>query len=217
MFKELVPVLRHRAVLMTITSTADDDIRVNIVPKKLKNDENNALSTPLTVTGTAEQLDAELGTTLVDFVGSHLQLKNTLEQAKADMEAAAKQAQADARAKQKNSSRKDTTSSGSAKPAQQQTKPAVPDTPPPPPAPRTPSLFDMPSSESSPAPRAAQVLAPAATPATLQAASPAPVTPGAVENSDEPEEEHILREVEREIEDENSSDEPEDDELDQAA
>jgi PRTRC genetic system protein E len=80
MFKELAPVLRHRAVLMTITSTEDDQIRVNVVPKKLKDDENKALTTPLTVTGAAEELDAELGQTLVDFVGSHLQLKNTLVQ-----------------------------------------------------------------------------------------------------------------------------------------
>ena len=46
MFKELAPVLRHRAVLMTITSTEEDQIRVNIVPKKLKDDENRALTTP---------------------------------------------------------------------------------------------------------------------------------------------------------------------------
>jgi hypothetical protein len=39
MFNELAPVLRHRAVLMTITSTEDDQIRVNVVPKKLKDDE----------------------------------------------------------------------------------------------------------------------------------------------------------------------------------
>ena len=61
MFKELAPVLRHRAVLMTITSTEDDQIRVNVVPKKLKDDENMALTTPITVTGAAEELDAELG------------------------------------------------------------------------------------------------------------------------------------------------------------
>ena len=49
----------------------------------------------------AEELDAELASTLVNFVGAHLQLKNTLENAKADMDAAAKVAQAEARAKTK--------------------------------------------------------------------------------------------------------------------
>jgi len=141
MFKELAPVLRHRAVLMTITSTEDDQIRVNVVPKKLKDDENKALTTPLTVTGTAEELDAELGQTLVDFVGSHLQLKNTLVQAKADMDAAAMAAQAEARAKTKTPVKKETNGATVSKPSQQPVKPAEPVQPP---RPKTASLFDMP-------------------------------------------------------------------------
>jgi PRTRC genetic system protein E len=150
MFKELAPVLRHRAVLMTITSTEDDQIRVNVVPKKLKDDENKALTTPLTVTGTAEELDAELGQTLVDFVGSHLQLKNTLVQAKADMDAAAKAAQAEARAKVKTPAKKEPNGTTASKPSQQSVKPAEPVQPP---RPKTASLFDMPVDP----PRAAEV------------------------------------------------------------
>ena len=101
MFKELVPILRDRAVLLTVTLIDEDQIRVNIVPKKLKDDDNDALTTPLSVTGTAEELDTELGRTIVSFVGSHLQMKNTLEKAKAEMDAASKAAQAEARAKSK--------------------------------------------------------------------------------------------------------------------
>ena len=74
---------------------------MNIVPKKLKDGDNDALTTPLSVTGTALDLDAELSTTIVSFVGSHLQMKNTLEKAKAEMDAASKAAQAEARAKSK--------------------------------------------------------------------------------------------------------------------
>jgi PRTRC genetic system protein E len=148
MFKELAPVLRHRAVLMTITSIEDDQIRVNVVPKKLKDDENTALTTPLTVTGTAEELDAELGSTLVDFVASHLQLKNTLKQAKADMEEAAKAAQAEARAKSKTPVKKGvTTATSTSKPAQS----AETMEPVEPPPPRTASLFDMSSAAPAPA------------------------------------------------------------------
>jgi PRTRC genetic system protein E len=79
---------------------------VNIVPKKLKDGDNDALTTPLSITGTAEELDAELASTLVGFVGSHLQMKNTLEKAKAEMDAASKAAQAEARAKAKTPSSK---------------------------------------------------------------------------------------------------------------
>lgn len=101
MFKELAPVLRDRAVLLTVTLVDADQIRVNIVPKKLKDGDNDAPTTPLSVTGTAEELDAELSTTIVGFVGSHLQMKNTLEKAKAEMDAASKAAQAESRAKSK--------------------------------------------------------------------------------------------------------------------
>lgn len=101
MFKELVPILRQRAVLLTVTLLEEEQIRVNIVPKKIKDGDNDALTTPLSVTGTAEELDTELSSTIVSFVASHLQLKNTLEKAKAEMAEAAKTAQAEARAKAK--------------------------------------------------------------------------------------------------------------------
>ncbi|MBB6144298.1 PRTRC genetic system protein E [Silvibacterium bohemicum] len=145
MFQELAPVLRHRAILMTITPTKDDQIRVNVLPRKLKDDENNALTTPLTVTGTVEELDADLGRTLVEFVGAHLQLKNTLAQAKADMDAAAKTAQAEARAKTKTPVNKATNSVTVTKPSQQTSKPPEPVQPP---RPKTASLFDMSVAES---------------------------------------------------------------------
>jgi PRTRC genetic system protein E len=74
----------HLSRPSTITFIEEDQIRVNGVPKKLKDGDNNALTTPVTVTGAAEELDAELGPTLVNVVGAHLQLKNTLESAKAD-------------------------------------------------------------------------------------------------------------------------------------
>jgi PRTRC genetic system protein E len=105
MFKELVPVLRDRAVLLTVTLVDTDQIRVNIVPKKVKDGDNDALTTPLSVTGTAEDLDAELSTAIISFVGSHLQMKNTLEKAKAEMDTASKAAQAEARTKSKTSAK----------------------------------------------------------------------------------------------------------------
>jgi PRTRC genetic system protein E len=105
MFKELVPILRNRAVLMTATALDDDQIRVNVVPKKTKDGDHDALTTPLSVTGTAEELDAQLAATLVGFVASHLQMKNALEKAKSEMDAATKAAQAEARTKPKTATR----------------------------------------------------------------------------------------------------------------
>ena len=106
MFKELAPLLRDRAVLFTVSHVEDDKFRVNIIPKKVSDGENDALSTPVSVTGTVEDLDRELPHTLLHFVSSHLELKNTLERAKAEMEEASKAAKAEARKKSGNQTTK---------------------------------------------------------------------------------------------------------------
>jgi PRTRC genetic system protein E len=99
MFKELGPLLRQRTVVLIVTRLEDHTIRVNVIPRKLNESENDALTTPLSVAGTAEELDAELPSALVQFVGAHLELKNTLESAKEQMAAAAKAAKVEARSK----------------------------------------------------------------------------------------------------------------------
>lgn len=158
MFKELAPYLRQRAVLLTVTRLEEDQIRVNVIPQKLKDGENAALTTPLTVTGTADDLDRDLPATLVDFVASHLQLKNTLERAKNEMDAAAKAAQADARNKSKTTATKVAPKPETAKPAE--TPKPAPQTPPE--APKAASLFDAPAPPSAPSTEAdeeAEILA----------------------------------------------------------
>jgi len=84
---------------MILTRLEDDSIRVNVIPRKLNESENDALTTPLSVAGTAEELDTELPSALVQFVGAHLELRNTLEAAKEQMAAAGKAAKAEARSK----------------------------------------------------------------------------------------------------------------------
>ena len=101
MFQQLVPLLRQRSVLLTVTSLEEDQIRVNVLPKKLADGENAALTTPMSFTGTAAELDAQLPDAIVSFVASHLELKNTLDRAKEDMAAAAKAAQDEAKNKSK--------------------------------------------------------------------------------------------------------------------
>jgi PRTRC genetic system protein E len=143
MFKELVPLLRNRVVLMTLALVDDDKIRVSVVPKKIKEDENDALTTPVAFTGTPEELEAELGPTLVSYTGSHLQLKSTLANAQAQMDAAAKEAKSKAQANSKTPLKKEGTSSTTTK-QPQTTTPVAPVKPA---APKTASLFDMPPIE----------------------------------------------------------------------
>jgi hypothetical protein len=80
-----------------------------------------------------------LSSTIVGFVGSHLQMKNTLEKAKAEMDAASKAAQAEARAKSKTTTKLVPPKTESAQPAAT-AKPAESTKP----APlKTASLFDV--------------------------------------------------------------------------
>lgn len=99
MFVELMPLLAGRTVMITVAREDEKALRVNVIPKKVKEDENPALTTPLSYTGTPEELDAELAKHLASYVECHTQLGSTLAQAKAEMEAAAKAAQEEARKK----------------------------------------------------------------------------------------------------------------------
>lgn len=91
MFVELMPLLKERTLLITV-ARLDEKLKVNVIPAKAKESEDQALTTPLSFTGSAEELDAELGRHLVSYVDSHMQLGNTLAEAKAEMDAAAKAA-----------------------------------------------------------------------------------------------------------------------------
>jgi PRTRC genetic system protein E len=136
MFKELAPLLRHRSVLLTVTHLEEDQFRVNVVPRKISDSDNDALTTPLSVTGTVEELDGQLPQTLQSFVCSHLELKNSLERARNDMEAAAKATQAEARAKSKPDTKKDTQAKATVPTSAANEKPEPP---------KTTGLFDMPA------------------------------------------------------------------------
>ena len=91
MFVELMPLLKDRTLLITIARVAEK-LKVNVIPAKVTEGEDHALTTPLSFTGSAEELDSELGRHLASYVDSHLALGNTLAEAKAELDAAAKAA-----------------------------------------------------------------------------------------------------------------------------
>jgi len=100
MFQELMPLLAQRILLLTLSRVGDEQISVNVIPKLLKSDQQDddaALTTPLSVTGTPEELDEQLPRQLVEFVEAHLGLSSTLKSAKEQIEAAAKAAKEAAR------------------------------------------------------------------------------------------------------------------------
>ncbi|HEX9112088.1 MAG TPA: PRTRC system protein E [Terriglobales bacterium] len=102
MFVELMPMLKERTLLITV-ARLQEKFKVNVIPARAKEGEEQALTTPLSYTGSPEELDAELGKHLASYVDSHVQLGSTLAEAKAEMDAAAKAARQNAKATQQTS------------------------------------------------------------------------------------------------------------------
>lgn len=92
MFEELMPLLTQRVLVVTLSRVSGDEMCINVIPKPLKSDQQDndaALTTALSVTGTPKELDEQLPRQLVEFVEAHLELSSNLKSAKEQMEAAA--------------------------------------------------------------------------------------------------------------------------------
>jgi PRTRC genetic system protein E len=98
-FTELMPLLAHRTVLITVARDNETTVRVNVVPKRANDTENSALTTPLSFRGTPEELDRDFARELGTYVDAHQRLGSTLAEAKTTMEAASKAAQEEAKRK----------------------------------------------------------------------------------------------------------------------
>jgi len=102
LFVELMPLLKQRTLLITV-ARVDERLKVNVIPPRAKEGEDDALTTPLSYTGSPEELDRQLGPRLASYVDSHLALGSTLAEAKAEMDAAAKEARQKAKTAQQTS------------------------------------------------------------------------------------------------------------------
>lgn len=102
MFKELQPLLAKRSLTITVAALNGDEIRVNVIPHSRPEDTRvneqikyshkdevaaipeaavKALTTPISLTGTAEEIDAKLSDVLLQFVESHSGLQATFDRA----------------------------------------------------------------------------------------------------------------------------------------
>src|ERR1700722_11253146 len=101
-FTELMPLLRQRAVMITISDVGEGLLRVNIIPRKLEgsSEDNTALTTPLSITGKAEELDRELAGQLTSFTESIAKTGSNLEELKVQHAAAVKALEAENKKKQ---------------------------------------------------------------------------------------------------------------------
>jgi PRTRC genetic system protein E len=97
MFTELAPLLADRTLLLTLSAVPGGAIRVNVIPKcRNENDAaEKALATPLSVTGTAADLDRDFPAQLTGFAQSILETDSTLNQIREAHKAAVKELEAE--------------------------------------------------------------------------------------------------------------------------
>jgi PRTRC genetic system protein E len=96
-FTELMPLLKQRAVMITISDVGEGLLRVNIIPRKIEggSEDNATLTTPLSITGKAEELDRELPGQLTSFTESIAMTGSKLEELKTQHSAAVKALEAE--------------------------------------------------------------------------------------------------------------------------
>ena len=111
MFTELQQLLVKRSLTITVAMLENEQIRVNVVPHSVSEDQKvndqikyshknevaavpseaiKALTTPLSVTGTAEEIDAQFPAILSQYVESHINLQQTFDRASNEISEAVK-------------------------------------------------------------------------------------------------------------------------------
>jgi len=142
MFKELEPILEKRALTVTIARLPKSNlICVTVVPTQIDGDKDidKAILEPLKLDpATAEDLDAGLAEALASHATTFLSMQESVDQAKAAMEAALQAAKDEAKKKADEAKKK-------VSPASKAVTPVKAPEPPKPEPPKPPSLFDAPS------------------------------------------------------------------------
>ena len=84
MFTELLPILRNRTVMLTIAVVNGDVLRVNVIPRRKTDKESDTaditLSSPLTVTASAEELDRDFVRQIATFSSSFEKAASNLQE-----------------------------------------------------------------------------------------------------------------------------------------
>jgi len=104
MFQELMPLIQNRPLTITVAAVGGAEIRVNVVPQPTDKDKKandqigyshnkevaaipeeaiRGLTTPLCLTGTPQEIDAELVNTLTNFSNVHAGLQHNFDAAAA--------------------------------------------------------------------------------------------------------------------------------------
>ena len=100
MFRELMPLLKERTVMLTLSRIDEATLRVCVIPKRLKEDtkedtSETAQCTPLMVTGNVDELERDFSTELIKYTTSMITLGSNLAEVEAKHSAAVKAVEAE--------------------------------------------------------------------------------------------------------------------------
>jgi PRTRC genetic system protein E len=90
LFQGLAPLLVNRTVIMTVAADGKGLLTLNVIPKKVKDDESDALTTALCITASAEELDRDLPAQLREFTDAHGKAASNIQNVKDELAAAEK-------------------------------------------------------------------------------------------------------------------------------
>src|SRR6202171_1681668 len=90
LFQGLAPLLVNRTVIMTVAADGKGLLTLNVIPKKVKDDESDALTTALCITASAEELDRDLAAQLREFTDVHAKAACNIQKIKDELAAAEK-------------------------------------------------------------------------------------------------------------------------------
>ena len=94
MFTQLKPLLNSASLTIHLAANNDGTLSVTILPKSKQTGEDAAaLNTPLSITATADELDANFAQVLSDYVNAHQSLAEQLENTTSILDAAKAEAQ----------------------------------------------------------------------------------------------------------------------------
>src|SRR5882724_9752658 len=90
LFQGLAPLLVNRTVIMTVAADGKGLLTLNVIPKKVKDDESDALTTALCITASPEELDRDLAAQLREFTDVHAKAATNIQRVKDELAAAEK-------------------------------------------------------------------------------------------------------------------------------
>ena len=90
LFQGLAPLLVNRTVIMTVAADSKGLLTLNVIPKKVKDDESDALTTALCITASPDDLDRDLAAQLREFTDVHAKAATNIQKVKDELAAAEK-------------------------------------------------------------------------------------------------------------------------------